>query len=57
MRHPSGLQVGVQEVESKGHERHADREPIPFSGSGVAEVKRVDESTMDVVEEVDGNED
>lgn len=57
MRHPSGLQVGVEEVESEGHERHADREPIPFSGGGVAEADRVDESAVDVVEEVDGNED
>ena len=60
MRHPSGLQVGVQEVESEGHQRHAGRKPGPFSGGGgggVAEADRVDESAVDVVEEVDGDED
>lgn len=58
MRHPSGLQVGVQEVESEGHQRHADRKPSPFScGGRVTETDRVDDSSVDVVEEVDGDKD
>ncbi|PON36926.1 hypothetical protein PanWU01x14_324790, partial [Parasponia andersonii] len=58
VRDPSGLQVGIQEVESEGQNRHGDWETGGdfLMGGPTVEAKREEASSVEVVEKEDTDE-